>query len=58
MDNKKLLEWVGQNKGKTVFLVLEHGRLDRLKRALAPRQITPLTTARDCNKFLLVKTTL
>jgi 4-amino-4-deoxy-L-arabinose transferase-like glycosyltransferase len=58
LDNKKLLEWVEQNKGKTVFILLEHGRFDRLKKALSPRTLTALTTLRDGNKFLLVKTTL
>ena len=58
LDNKKLLEWVDKNKGKTVFMVLEHGRLDRLKRALGNRTVDTLTTVRDCNKFVLVKTTL
>jgi 4-amino-4-deoxy-L-arabinose transferase-like glycosyltransferase len=58
LDNKKLLEWVGKSKGTPAFFVLEHGRLDRLKRALSPREFKTLTTTRDCNKFVLVKTTL
>jgi hypothetical protein len=58
LDNKKLLEWVDKNKGKTVFMVLEHGRLDRLKRTLNNREVETLTTVRDCNKFVLIKTTL
>ena len=58
LDNKKLLEWVDKNKGKTVFFVLEHGRLERLRRILPGRDVQALTTVRDCNKFLLAKTTL
>jgi 4-amino-4-deoxy-L-arabinose transferase-like glycosyltransferase len=58
LDNKKLLDWVDKNKGKTVYLMLEHGRMDRLKRALGSREIQTLTTQRECNKFVLVRTTL
>jgi 4-amino-4-deoxy-L-arabinose transferase-like glycosyltransferase len=58
LDNKALLEWVGKHTGTGVFLVLEHGRLDRLKHVLAPRKIDALTTLRDDNKFVLVHTTL
>jgi 4-amino-4-deoxy-L-arabinose transferase-like glycosyltransferase len=58
LDNKALLDWVGKNKGKTVFLILEHTRLDRLKHVLTPRTIETLTTPRDDNKFVLVRTTL
>jgi hypothetical protein len=58
LDNKKLQEWIGKNKGRTVFFLLEHTRLDRLKRLLAPQELEVLTTKRDCNKFLLARTTL
>jgi hypothetical protein len=55
LDNKKLLEWVDKNKGRTVYALLEHSRLDRFKRILPGREVKALTTPRDCNKFLLVK---
>jgi 4-amino-4-deoxy-L-arabinose transferase-like glycosyltransferase len=58
LDNKKLLEWVDKNKGKTVFILLEHSRLDRLKRILPGRDVKSLSNPRDNNKFVLVKTTL
>jgi 4-amino-4-deoxy-L-arabinose transferase-like glycosyltransferase len=58
LDNKKLLEWVEKNKGRTVFIVLEHSRLDRLKRILPGREVKSLSDVRDNNKFVLVKTTL
>jgi 4-amino-4-deoxy-L-arabinose transferase-like glycosyltransferase len=58
LDNKAMLEWIGKNTGKHVFFMLEHSRLDRLKRLLAPRTLEQLTTARDCNKFVLVRGTL
>jgi 4-amino-4-deoxy-L-arabinose transferase-like glycosyltransferase len=58
LDNKALLEWIGKNPGRRVYLVLEHSRLDRLRHLLAPREIEALTTTRDCNKFVLARTTL
>ena len=58
LDNKKLNEWIEQNKGRTVFFLLEHTRLDRLKKLLTPAEIEVLTTKRDCNKFLLARTKL
>ena len=58
LDNKAILEWIGKHKGQRAFLLLEHSRLERLKHLLAPRQIQQLTNMRDCNKFLLVRTTL
>jgi hypothetical protein len=58
LDNKAMLDWIGKNTGRNVFLILEHSRLDRLKHLLAPRTLETLTTVRDCNKFILVRTTL
>jgi len=58
LDNKALLAWIGKNTGRRVFFLLEHSRLERFKRLLAPRSLRELTTLRDCNKFLLVSTTL
>jgi len=58
LDNKALLAWISQNTGRRAFFVLEHSRLERFKRLLAPRALHELTTVRDCNKFLLVSTTL
>jgi hypothetical protein len=58
LDNKALMDWVGKNAGRHVFFILEHSRLERLRKLLAPRKLEPLTTLRDCNKFVLVRTTL
>ncbi|MET0385836.1 MAG: hypothetical protein ABW321_07750, partial [Polyangiales bacterium] len=58
LDNKAMQEWIGKNTGRHVFFILEHTRLDRLKRLLAPRNLETLTTARDCNKFVLLRATL
>ena len=47
LDNKALLEWIGKNTGRHVFFVLEHSRLDRLRKLLAPRTLEALTTQRE-----------
>ncbi len=54
LDNKAIEAWVKAHAGTRAFFVLEHGRLERLKRMLAPREVKSLTTMRDCNKFVLV----
>ncbi|HEX2676110.1 MAG TPA: glycosyltransferase family 39 protein, partial [Polyangiales bacterium] len=46
LDNKKLEEWIKGHKGTHAFFVLEHVRLDRLKRLLSPREVKSLTTMR------------
>jgi hypothetical protein len=58
LDNKALNEWIGKNKDRKVFFLLEHTRLDRLRSLLGARKLEVLTTKRDCNKFLLARTTL
>jgi hypothetical protein len=58
LDNKGITDFIGKNKGRTVFVLLEHGRFERLKTLLGSRTIEQLTTQRDCNKFTLVRTTL
>ena len=58
LDNTALLSWANANAGRRVFIVLEIGRLESLKRVLAPRHISTLSTVWECNKYLLVRTTL
>lgn len=58
LDNKAMQEWIGKNKGRHVYYILEHSRLERLKNLLAPRKLEVLTNKRDCNKFLLARVTL
>ena len=58
LDNKAMQEWNGKNKGRRVYYLLEHSRLERLKTLLQPRKLEVLTNKRDCNKFLLARTTL
>jgi 4-amino-4-deoxy-L-arabinose transferase-like glycosyltransferase len=58
LDNKAMQEWIGKNKGRRVYYLLEHSRLERLKTLLQPRKLEVLTNKRDCNKFLLARVTL
>jgi 4-amino-4-deoxy-L-arabinose transferase-like glycosyltransferase len=58
LDNKAMQEWIGKNKGRRVYYLLEHSRLERLKNLLSPRKLEVLTDKRDCNKFLLARVTL
>jgi uncharacterized membrane protein len=58
LDNKAMQEWIGKNKGRRVYYLLEHSRLERLKTLLAPRKLEVLTDKRECNKFLLARVTL
>jgi 4-amino-4-deoxy-L-arabinose transferase-like glycosyltransferase len=58
LNNKEFTGWIDKNKGKTAFVLLEHGRLGRLKSLLGSRTVRSLTTERDNNKFLLVRVVL
>jgi 4-amino-4-deoxy-L-arabinose transferase-like glycosyltransferase len=58
LNNKEFTNWVDHNKGKTAYVLLEHGRLGRLKGLLASRKVESLTTERDNNKFVLVRVVL
>ena len=54
-----LQDWIGKNKSRTTFFMLEHSRLPRLKNLLGTaRKLETLTTERDNNKFVLVKAAL
>jgi hypothetical protein len=58
LNNKELEDWLVRNKGKRAFFLLEHKRLDRFKRTLGKRKVYELSTERDNNKFVLVKSFL
>jgi len=57
LDNRKLNEWVRENHGTTAYFLLEHGRLGSLRSVLGST-IEEITTVRDNNKFILVRTVL
>lgn len=54
LDTAPVRRWMEANRGKTFFLLVEHGRLENF-RALMPTGSTlePVTTARDNNKSVL-----
>jgi hypothetical protein len=58
LNNSKVEGWIEKRKGSNAFFVLEHGRLDRFKKMVAPRKVDELTRERDNNKFLLVRVAL
>jgi 4-amino-4-deoxy-L-arabinose transferase-like glycosyltransferase len=55
LNNDELTGWLDRNKGKRAFFVLEHKRLDRLKRLLGSRKVEVRSTERENNKFVLVR---
>lgn len=57
LDNRKLNEWVRENANKTAYFVLERGRLPNLRNVLGS-PVEELSTVRDNNKFVLVRTVL
>lgn len=58
LDNRKVREWIGQNRGRTVFFVLEHSRLNNFRSLVPGREVEELTDERFNNKFILVRVTL
>ncbi|MDH5493089.1 MAG: hypothetical protein OEY14_14135, partial [Myxococcales bacterium] len=58
VDNVKVREWIGENAGRRVFFVTEHGRATSLQRLLGDRPIEEITDMRLCNKFILIRVTL
>jgi 4-amino-4-deoxy-L-arabinose transferase-like glycosyltransferase len=55
LDNKAIHKWLDANKGKRAYFVLEHSRLNNFKRMMGKRTVEPLSTARENNKFILVR---
>ena len=58
LDNKAVEKWMSEHKGTQAYFVLEHSRLSNFKRMLGARRVEELSTARENNKFLLVRTYL
>ncbi len=55
LDNKAVTKWMEQHPDTKAFFVLEHSRLNNFKRMMGKRKVEELTTARDNNKFILVR---
>jgi hypothetical protein len=60
VKNAEIKSWLAleENRDKTVFVLLEHQRVDRLKTLLAGRPLELLTRPRDNNKFVLARVEL
>jgi hypothetical protein len=58
LDTSALQDWIGANKGRRVYFLLEHNRAERLRKLLPAQNLELLTTKRDCNKFLLARASL
>ena len=54
-DNKRIRKWLGENEGRTAYVLLEHKRLARFRKLVPDAEIRELSTKRDCNKFVLVE---
>ncbi len=58
LDNRKIREWIDDNRGKTAFFLLEHSRLNNFRSLVPGREVEQLTDERFCNKFTLVRVPL
>lgn len=55
VNHKDIRTWADQHRGTPFYVLLEHGRLNNLKRALSGYVLSAQSTVRDQNKFLLVR---
>lgn len=58
LDNKRIKKYIDSHGGQRTFFLLEHKRLDRFKRLLAPRVVDVRSTEYENNKFVLVSARL
>ncbi|MFK7989830.1 MAG: ArnT family glycosyltransferase [Sandaracinaceae bacterium] len=58
LDNAALRRWVGENRGRTAFILTERARLGTLRGVLGAAEVTEVTDDRLCNKFLLIRAVL
>ena len=58
LDNKEIREWIAENRGRTAWFILEHGRLGNFRSLVAGRPIEEMTSRRDNNKFVLLRVRL
>jgi 4-amino-4-deoxy-L-arabinose transferase-like glycosyltransferase len=55
LDNKAMNGWMDKHGGTTAYFLLEHSRLSSFKRMMGRRSVDELSTARENNKFVLVR---
>jgi 4-amino-4-deoxy-L-arabinose transferase-like glycosyltransferase len=55
LDNKAINTWMEKHGGTNAYFLLEHSRLSSFKRLMGKRKVDELSTARENNKFVLVR---
>ncbi|MCA9605220.1 MAG: glycosyltransferase family 39 protein [Myxococcales bacterium] len=55
LDNRALRDWLGENRGRTAYFLLEHSRLANLRNVMRDSTVEEVTDPRFCNKFILVR---
>jgi hypothetical protein len=55
LDNKAINKWLDGHAGTRAYFVLEHSRLGSFRRMMGKRTVEELSTARENNKFILVR---
>jgi hypothetical protein len=55
LDNQSVRDWMEENDGSHAFFVTEYSRLGGLRSLLSGREITEVTTQRECNKFIMIE---
>ncbi|MCA9613703.1 MAG: hypothetical protein KC586_13195, partial [Myxococcales bacterium] len=55
LDNAKIREWLGRNRGKTAYFVMEHSRVGSFRSVVSGREIEEVTDKRLNNKFVLLR---
>jgi 4-amino-4-deoxy-L-arabinose transferase-like glycosyltransferase len=53
-DNQRIRDWMAENSGRRVYVLLERKRLRRFQKLAGKRALTELSTERENNKFVLV----
>ncbi|MCC6874745.1 MAG: glycosyltransferase family 39 protein [Sandaracinaceae bacterium] len=55
LENREINQWVSENRGRTAFFILEHGRLGSLRSILHDSTVEEVTGPILNNKFILVR---
>ncbi|MDH5673138.1 MAG: glycosyltransferase family 39 protein [Myxococcales bacterium] len=58
LNNTEVTKWMDEREGSTAYFLLEHKRLGRFRKLADKRDVEPVTSERDNNKFVLVRVAL
>jgi 4-amino-4-deoxy-L-arabinose transferase-like glycosyltransferase len=53
--NAEMLEFLRENESRDVYMMLEHTRVPGFEQKIGGRTAEPVTTVRECNKFVLLR---